>query len=61
MKDPDAELTNFRECLSRVNSKERYDIFENSGFNVVVRDESRSVEDTIKLVEKNLKLKVDDF
>ncbi len=60
-KDPDAAIANFRECLSKVNSKERYKVFENSGFNVVVRDESRSVEDTIKIVEKYLKLKIDDF
>lgn len=55
-KDPDAAIANFRDCLFRVNSKERYNIFERSGFNVVVRDESRSIEDTIKIVEKYLKL-----
>ena len=56
LEDPDAAIANFRECLSRVNSKERYDAFAQSGFHVLLRDDSRSVEDTMKLVEKFLKL-----
>lgn len=55
-KNPDAAIANFRECLSRVNSQDRFDSFMQSGFHVVVRDENRSVEDTMKIVEKNLKL-----
>lgn len=44
-------------CLKRINSKENYDYFLNSGFNVIVRDEKRSIEETLSLVEKTLKLK----
>lgn len=54
--DPDAAIANFRECLSRINSQERYDKFLHSGFPVVVREESRSIEDTMRIVEKYLKL-----
>lgn len=55
-KDPDAAIANYRECLSRVNSQENYDMFLNSGFNVVLRDENRSIEETMGIVEKFLKL-----
>ena len=50
--DPEASLANFRECLSRINSKENYDMFLNSGFQVLLREESRSIEETLFLVEK---------
>ena len=54
--DSDAAIANFRECLARINSQERYDKFLHSGFPVVVRDEGRSIEDTMRIVEKYLKL-----
>ena len=54
--DSDAAIANFRECLARINSQERYDKFLHSGFPVVIRDESRSIEDTMRIVEKYLKL-----
>lgn len=56
-KDPDAAIANFRACLSRVNSRERYERFLHSGFPVILRDEQRTVEETMELVEKYLKLK----
>lgn len=55
-KNPEAAIANFRECLSRVNSRERYDAFSKSGFNVVLRDEERSISETVSLIEKYLKL-----
>ena len=51
-KDPQAALDNFRECLKRVNSQERYDRFLDSGFNVLLRDENRTIEETVALAEK---------
>jgi len=54
--NPDAALDNFRQCLSRINSAKRYNEFANSGFNVVYRDERRSIEDTMKLIEGFLRL-----
>lgn len=35
--DPDAALKNFRECIARVNSPERYNAFANSGFYTLTR------------------------
>ncbi len=54
--DPEAAMANFREMLMRVNSKEVYDRFLNSGFHVLIRDDSRSVEETFEMVQKMLKL-----
>jgi len=55
-KDPEKAIANFRECLARVNSQENYNKFLNSGFNVLIRDEGRSIEDTMKIVEKYIRL-----
>ena len=55
-KDPEAAIANFRECLAKVNSQENYDRFLHSGFQVLLRDESRSIEETMQIVEKCLKL-----
>ena len=50
--NPNEAMANFRECLKRVNSRENYDAFLNSGFPVVLRDEQRTVEETFLLIEK---------
>ena len=50
--NPEAALENFRQCLSRINSQENYDKFLNSGFNVLLRDENRAIDDTVKMAEK---------
>ena len=54
--NPQMAIENFRECLKRVNSKEIYDNFLNSGFHVILRDENRSIEETLRLVEQAFKL-----
>ena len=54
--DPDAAIKNYRAILEKINSQENYNAFKNSGFNVVFRNEERSIEDTLKLVERALKL-----
>lgn len=38
--DPEKTMQNFRKCLARINSKECYDKFANSGFFTVVRENS---------------------
>ncbi len=50
--NPELAMENFRQCLKRVNSRAAYDAFIHSGFQIIVRDENRSVEDTFALVEK---------
>jgi hypothetical protein len=54
--NPEKALDNFRECLKKVNSVDAYNKFLNSGFNVIVRDEARSIEETLALVEKAFRL-----
>ena len=55
--DPQAALENFRQCLMRINTKEACDRFRNSGFPVIDRDENRSIEETLSLVEAAFGLK----
>lgn len=54
--DPEYALENFRQCLMRINTQETYNRFLHSGFQVILRDENRSVEQTLKLVEKAFRL-----
>lgn len=50
--DPAQAMENYRKGLMRINSLERYNRFLNSGFSVILRDESRSIEQTLRLAEK---------
>lgn len=50
--DPEYALENFRRCLMQINSQENYDRFLNSGFPVILRDENRSIEETLAMAEK---------
>ncbi len=54
--NPEAAMENFRECLRRINSRANYEAFLHSGFKVILRDEKRSVEDTLALVERHFGL-----
>ena len=50
--DPEKAMENYRQGLARINSQERYDRFLNSGFPVIIRDDGRSVSQTLSLVEQ---------
>ena len=50
--DPEKALANYRKGLELINSKDSYDHLLNSGFKVILRDENRSIEQTLKLVEE---------
>lgn len=54
--DPAAAMENFRECLKRVNNERIYNDFLNSGFKVIIRDDNRTIEETLKLVEQAFEL-----
>ena len=54
--DPQGALENFRHCLMRINSRENYELFLRSGFPVLLRDDRRTVEETLGIVEKMLDL-----
>lgn len=55
--NPDKALDNFKKCLKRINSKKNYDNFLNSGFHVILRDESRTIEESLSLAEEIFQLK----
>ena len=50
--DPEKAIENYREGLMLINSQESYDHYLHSGFHVIFRDESRSVHQTLEMVEK---------
>ena len=50
--DPEKAMENYRQGLLLANSGRRYDRFLNTGFKVLLRDENRTVEETLKLVEE---------
>ena len=50
--DPERAMDNYRNGLMLINSRENYDHFLHSGFHVILRDDSRSAEQTLSLVEK---------
>lgn len=54
--NPEQAMENFRECLRRINSQEKYHEFLNSGFHVVLRNELRTAEETLLIVESCFKL-----
>lgn len=56
-KDPEKAIANFRACIERVNTPEIYREFEKSGFRVIKRDDSRSIDETFGLVKAAFGLK----
>lgn len=55
--DPEAALARYRRTLELIHSKESYDRLLDSGFNILYRDESRTLEQTRDLIaEKYFKL-----
>ncbi len=51
-KDPEKAMENYRQGLMRINSQARYDRFLHSGFQVILRDENRSIAQTLRLAEE---------
>ena len=54
--DPEKALDNYRQGLELICSQESYDELLHSGFNVIHRDETRSIEQTLALVEEAMGL-----
>ena len=50
--DPDGAMENFRACLAEINSPQRYRAFEEAGFFTLVRDEGRTAEESLGILEK---------
>lgn len=54
--NPEKAIANYRKCLERINSEENYQKFFNSGFKVLTREDSRTIPETLALVEKHFML-----
>ena len=54
--DPQATLANYRAVLERINSPENYRRLEDSGFFVLKRDEARTPEQTLAILERHFGL-----
>ena len=54
--NPEKTMQNYRKCLARVNSVDRYRAFEEAGFFTLVRDEERTLEETLEIIEKHFNL-----
>ncbi len=54
--NPTQAMENFRQCLARINSPENYNRFLHSGFHVILRDENRSIEETLAMAERKFGL-----
>ena len=54
--DPENAMANYRRGLELINSQEQYDRFLHSGFQVILRDDDRSIEETLALAEDALGL-----
>lgn len=50
--NPEWALDNFREILTRINSKENYEMYINSGFTVLQKDPNRTIEETMEIISK---------
>ena len=56
--DPEKAMENYRKGLMLINSQENYDRYLHSGFHVIIRNENRSIEHTLEMVEKAFGLQV---
>ena len=54
--DPEYAMQNYRKGLELINSKDTYDEFLNAGFTTILRDENRTIEETVALAEKAFRL-----
>lgn len=54
--NPEATMANFKACLARVNSKEHYDEYANSGFFTLVRTST-----TRNIVDEKLEILASHF
>ena len=57
--DPEAAMVNYRKCLEKINSPERYREFAESGFFTYVRDENSTIPDALNQLEQHFQLQTD--
>ncbi len=54
--NPKKAMENYKECLAKINSHEKYIAYENSGFFTMLRTEERTLADALEILEKHFKL-----
>ncbi len=54
--DPEEAIVNFRACLARINSREHYQEFSESGFFTHLRTEGSAIEKTLEILEAHFGL-----
>lgn len=59
-KNPAKTMRNFKNCLAKINSKEEYDKFVNSGFFVFKRDNTKTIEQTLEILANHFKISKDN-
>ncbi|HKM34501.1 MAG TPA: GNAT family N-acetyltransferase [Lachnospiraceae bacterium] len=59
--NPEKTLQNFKDCIANINSKENYDVFRNSGFFTIVREntEKDTREETLHILARHFGLEGD--
>ncbi|MCI8360361.1 MAG: hypothetical protein HFE86_03380 [Clostridiales bacterium] len=55
-KNPEETMKNYRGCLARINCAETYQAFAASGFFTLVRDDARTLEQTLEILERHFAL-----
>lgn len=55
--NPEKTMKNYRECLARVNSAEKYRAFEQSGFFTLIREDGRTLEQTLEILSGHFNLR----
>jgi len=55
-KDPNKTMKNFKACIAKINSKKHYNEFFNSGFFVFKRDNTKTIDETLKILETHFEL-----
>ncbi len=55
-KNPEKTMKNFKACIAKINSKEHYDEFVNSGFFVFKRDDTKTLNETLEILENHFSL-----
>ena len=55
--NPEKAMENYRKCLEKINAKEVYDKYANSGFYTIVRDENSTIDNTLQKLIEHFELK----
>jgi len=55
-KNPKEAMENYKKCLAKVNSDEKYKVYDNSGFFTMLRTDSRTISEALRTLENHFGL-----